>query len=434
MPDRLAAGKRVAAVATVLTIMLAVAKGVVGRWRGSPALTADAVHSAADALAIAASWVGLKLAERPPSKQFPFGLYRTETLAALLVSIILLLAGGGLLAEGIQGIVMQAEVPHRSVGVLITALLSAAISLGIYLWENRVGKRIDSQSLLANADESRVDIMTSLAVFVGAGASYLGLARVEMGVTVVLAGLIVWLGLKHGRIALFSLLDASPNPELEQHVIALAEGVPGVMHVAEVQLRQAGLFCFGIAHVQLRRSVDITRGHQIAHRVVRVVREEIPRIESLTVHLEPFAPKQLTVLVPVGNDALDAPVSEHFGRAPFFALATLSGNAVQSVEFIENAAHKEKARAGLVAIKQVFEENRADSVLTREIGEISFHALKSYYVEIYAAPDAPLETVLAMFARDELRQISEPTHASEASGAPPSVISTANDPHGDATR
>ena len=277
MDAQLAMGKRVAMIATLLTVLLAVGKGIIGRWRGSPALTADAVHSAGDTLAIAASWVGLKLAERPPTKRFPFGLYRAETLAALLVALLLVTAGGHLLIEGIRGLGARSEPPHRSVEVLVAALTSAAVSLGIYLWEARVGRRIGSQSLLANADESRGDIVTSLAVFVAAGASYVGFARAEMGVAVLLAGLITWLGLKHGRIALYSLLDASPDPELEQRVTALAQGVPGVMRVVDVQLRQAGLFCFGICRVQLRRSVDITRGHEIAHRVTRTVREGIPK-------------------------------------------------------------------------------------------------------------------------------------------------------------
>jgi len=83
----LALGKRVAVAATLLTILLAVVKGVIGGLRGSPALTADAVHSFADTLAIFASWVGLKLAERPPTKRFPFGLYRAENLAALVVAV-----------------------------------------------------------------------------------------------------------------------------------------------------------------------------------------------------------------------------------------------------------------------------------------------------------------------------------------------------------
>jgi cation diffusion facilitator family transporter len=415
---QLSSGRRVAAAATLITGLLALAKGIVGLLRGSPALTADAVHSLADTLAIFASWIGLKLAERPATKRFPFGFYRAETLAALLVSVLILVAGVNLSVESIRGLFAQAGALHHSLDVLIVALLSAVISSGIYIWEKRVGTRLGSQSLLANADESRVDILTSMVVFLGAGASYLGIARVEMIVAAVISVFIVWLGFKHGRVALYSLLDASLNPDLERRVVKAAGEVPGVMRVAEVQLRQAGLFWFGIARIQLRRSVDITRGHEIAHQVVRAVREAFPRIESLTVHLEPFLPEELRVLVPVDGNAAGARLSDHFGRASFFALATMSGEEVKSLDFIENTARDRQARAGLAAIKHIFQKNRVDVVLTREIGEISFHALQSYYVEIYDAPGGALEQVLTKFAGGGLTPLPGPTHASEAASAP----------------
>ncbi len=278
MREPLSSGKRVAATATLITGLLALGKGLIGHLRGSPALTADAVHSFADMLAIFASWIGLKLAERPPTKRFPFGLYRAETLATLLVSALILFVGVSLLAESVKGLNDRAGDLHHSPDVLIAALLSAAISWGIYVWEKRVGTRLRSQSLLANADESRIDILTSLAVFAGTGASYLGVYTVEMAVTALISVFIIWLGFKHGRVALYSLLDASSDPDIERRVIEAAEEVPGVMRVAEVQLRQAGLFHFGIARIQLRRSVDITRGHDIAHRVAGAVREAVPRI------------------------------------------------------------------------------------------------------------------------------------------------------------
>jgi len=415
---QLSSGRRVAALATVITGLLALAKGVVGLLRGSPALTADAVHSLADTLAIFASWIGLKLAERPATERFPFGFYRAETLAALLVSVLILVAGVNLSIESIRGLFAEASDLHHSVDVLIVALLSAIISSGIYIWEKRAGTRLGSQSLLANADESRVDILTSMVVFLGAGASYLGIAKVEMIVAAVISVFIVWLGFKHGRVALYSLLDASLDPDLERRVIEKAGEVPGVMRVAEVQLRRAGLFWFGIARIQLRRSVDITRGHDIAHQVVRAVREAIPRIESLTVHLEPFLPEELRVLVPVDGDSAGACSSDHFGRASFFALASLSGENVRNLEFIENAARDKPARAGLAAIKHIFLKNRVDVVITREIGEIAYHALRNYYVEVYGAPEASLQEVLRQFAGGTLTPLPGPTHASEAASAP----------------
>jgi len=416
--SRLSEGARVAAAATGLTLLMAVVKGVLGYSRGSPALTADAIHSGADTLAIFASWVGLRLAARPPTKRFPFGLYRAETLASLLVSAVIFTAGVGLLMGSLAGLLHGESPVHRNVEVLVVALVSAVLSFGIFSWERRVGSRLNSQSLLANADESRTDIMTSLAVFVGTGATYLGVARIELFVTAALSLLVVWLGLKHGRTAVYALLDASLDPELERQAVSIAKQVPGVMHVEQIRLRRSGPFCFGIAHIHLRRSVDVGRAHDVAHQVVRSVTEAVPQVETLTVHLEPFLPERQIVVVPADGKSTDASVSAHFGRAAFFTLTRVSSQGLGEIEFIENTARSKPARAGLAAIKEILESRKVDAVLTREMGEIAFHTLRDQYIDIYAAPDGSVTNALTRFATEGLPPLEEPTHASEAAGSP----------------
>jgi len=418
LTDRMAAGRRVAAVATLVTLGLVAAKGLVGHLRQSPALLADAVHSAADVVAIFASWLGLKLASRPATKRFPFGLYRAESLAALLVSAVILLAGVRLLVEGVTRLVDGREVAHHSVDVLAVSLVSAVVSGAIFFFERRAGRRLGSQSLLANADESRVDVLTSLAVFAGTGATFLGVARVELGVTVGMSLLIVWLGLRHGRAAVYALLDASLDPDLEARARSIAEGVPGVLKVEQVRLRRAGPMRFGVMHVHVRKSTDVARAHETAHAVVDAVKGAIPSIEMLTIHAEPFRPENVRVAVPVLGDSDAAGVSAHFGRAPTFAFAVVTGDSVTSLDFEANPATNRPARAGLAAINEVLKDRRVDVVLTREIGEIAFHALRDLHVEILEAPSGPVRAAVEAFAAHRLMPMRSPTHESEAAGAP----------------
>jgi len=414
--SRLAQGRRVAAVATVLTLLLMAAKGLIGYLWNSPALRADAVHSGADALAIFASWLGLRLADRAPTKRFPFGLYRAETLAALAVSVVILTAGIRLLSEAVPGLIRGGEILHHSWQVLLIALISAVLSSGIFLWEKRVGNRLNSQSLLANADESRIDIITSLAVFFGAGATYLGIQRAELAVALGLSLLIIWLGLKHGRIAVYALLDASLSPDLETQAWAIANAVPGVLAVEQVRLRRAGPFCFGVAHIRVRKTLDVARAHEVAHEVVRAVRKTIPQIEMLTVHLEPFHPEQQRVMVPADDNHLEAAVSEHFGRAKFFLFATVTPSGIGPKEWLENSFRDKPARAGLSVIKEMLKNQHIDAILTREIGEIAFHTLRDHYVDIYAVPPATIDQALTFFTQKKLAILPKPTHASEAAG------------------
>ena len=81
-----------AAFSIVLNLVLAVGKGTAGSIGGSAALIADAIHSATDVIASAAAFTGLWLAgKKHPS--FPYGLYKAETLATLVVSVAVILAG-----------------------------------------------------------------------------------------------------------------------------------------------------------------------------------------------------------------------------------------------------------------------------------------------------------------------------------------------------
>jgi cation diffusion facilitator family transporter len=416
--SRLAEGRRVAAAATGLTVALAVIKGIVGELRGAPALTADAVHSGADAVAIFASWLGLRLADRPPTRRFPFGLYRAETLATLLVSAIIFFAGAALLFESASDFLRGDEPSGRSLDALVVALVSAAVSFGIYVWEKRVGERLRSQSLLANADESRADILTSLVVFGGTFATWLRLPRVELAVAAAISLLILWLGLKNGRVAVYALLDASLDTELEQQGRAIAEGIPGVKLVGQLRLRRAGPFCFGIARVQVQKTTDVSRAHEVAHRVVEAVRKQLPQVEMLTVHVEPFTAAEQTLMVPAEGRDLAARVSEHFGRAKWFLFAHTSGESVERVECVENPFRERKARAALSVIKSSLAGRALDAVLTREMGEIAFHTLRDHYVAIYSVPACSVREALAKFAAGELAALPGPTHASEAAGAP----------------
>ena len=415
--DRLSEGTRVAAWATALTVLLVAAKATIGYSRGSPALTADAIHSGADGLAIFASWLGLRLAARPPSLKFPFGLYRAETLASLVVAGVILLTGVEMFWESGVELLHGGSAGTQGLDTLAVALVSAAVSFRIFRWEKRVGEKLGSQSLLANADESRVDVLTSLAVFVGTACTYFAVPYVERSVAGALSLLIVWLGLKHGRQALYALLDASLEPELESRATEVAKQVPGVLAVPSLRLRRAGPFLFGVADISVGRSTDVNRAHGAAGQVEAAVQRELPQVESLTVHVEPHRGATQVVMVPVVEPTLDAHVSKHFGRAEHFLFAVLSPDGIGEVDSIENVSREQSVRAGLSAIKEALRDRQVDVVLTRQIGEIAFHALRESFVELCEAPQGTARAAIMGFSARELTPIRSPTHASEGAGA-----------------
>ncbi len=410
--ESLSSGIRVAAGATFITIGLAVAKWAIGAVTGSEALRADALHSASDVLAIGSAWFGLHLARRPPSRAFPFGLYKAETFASFIASVFILVAGGAMLRDGLMAIPGKPEIALPG-AALSVSLISSLVSYFIARRERSVGRRINAHSLLANADESRADVVTSAVVLAGIVASILGLRYIEGVVAVGVSAFVIWLGLRNIRTSIYGLLDASIEPEKERSIKDEVARVRGVLDVGDIRIRRAGPFYFGEVPIKVRKSVDVARGHDVASAVEALLRERFQEIEHVTVHVEPYRATSYKVLVPVEEAGEGYVISRHFGRSGYFAECDVDPDRQHVSASMPNRLKERDVRVGLNVIREMVEGRGVDSVIVKEIGEIAFHALRDSFVEIYKATDGTLAENLAALAEGRLALLTEPTHSSE---------------------
>jgi cation diffusion facilitator family transporter len=120
-------GERAAKLSAIVLLAFSVLKGVIAIISGSVALLADTIHSFADIFSSVAVWAGLKLVQRKPSERFPYGYYRAETFALLIVAITIASSGALTLLEAVDKLFAPAVVLFLSL-VLIVAALSSLIS------------------------------------------------------------------------------------------------------------------------------------------------------------------------------------------------------------------------------------------------------------------------------------------------------------------
>lgn len=380
--ERLKQGEAVAEVATLVALFFALAKGVIGYLSGSIALMADAFHTGADSLATFASWFGLKISQRKPDERFPYGYYKGETLATLFVCALILYAGFKLLLESYSKLFLLPElaIPQWALGI---SLISAITYFFIARYMESIGRRINSQSLITNAQESKVNILTSIVVFVGILCSYFKVSYVEGGVGILLSLLLFQIGLVNGKTALFSLMDVSPSQEIENKVKEVMASISGVEGFEGLKLRRSGPYIFGEAKVKIRRFVDVGRAHEISESIENKIKNKIDQIDSFTIHIEPYKARIQKLVIPIQNkDALNSKIMDHFGRANHFIFITLEEGEVQSHYTRDNPHKMRKVRAGLSAAHEVLRE-KVDVLITRQIGEISIHALRDHLVDVY---------------------------------------------------
>ena len=188
--ESLKRGQRIAFIATVVTLLLAAAKAAVGYLFDSRVLVADAFHSGADLLAIFASGFGLWLASRKKTERFPYGLYKVETLFTLIIGALITWAGIEMLTDGYHKLFYVAAVNSFPIMPAGISILSIVVAFVLARKEEEVGKSINSQSLMANASESFLDVFSSLVVLTGIVLAYLRVPYIEGSIIILISLLI----------------------------------------------------------------------------------------------------------------------------------------------------------------------------------------------------------------------------------------------------
>ena len=160
---RLQYGRAASIVGVGANALLFAMKLLVGTLSGSVAITADAVNNLSDASSSVVSLLGFKLADKPADEDHPYGHGRYEYLSGLMVAVMILVIGVELLKSSIEKVLAPTPVLFSWTTVFVLAA-SIAVKLWMAMFNRRIGRKIDSQTLMATADDSRNDVISTGAV------------------------------------------------------------------------------------------------------------------------------------------------------------------------------------------------------------------------------------------------------------------------------
>jgi cation diffusion facilitator family transporter len=261
------------------------AAGILGH---SHALVADAAESCADIFSSIIVWRALVLAAAPADREHPYGHGKAEPLAAASVAVMLLLAALGIVLKSAQDLAQPREAPRAfTLFVLIAVVL---IKEMLFRFVSRTASSAQSIVVYADAWHHRSDAVTSLAAATGIIFTLLGGPRFAFAddAAAIVAGLIIaWNGWKLLRPALDELMDAAPSMALVAQIKSAAGKAGGVQRIEKCIVRKAGFEYFVDMHVEVDPQLTVLQAHDIAHRVKDRVREAVPAVHDVLVHIEP---------------------------------------------------------------------------------------------------------------------------------------------------
>ena len=284
---------RVTVVAAVVNVFLSLGKLATGVLAGSAALIADGVHSLSDLITDVVVLVGFRLARRPADESHNYGHGKVETLAAVTVGAVLMVAAAGILLEGVRGIAEMARggiLDAPSPIALAVALVSIAAKEGLYRYTLAAGQQLDSPALVANAWHQRSDALSSVAVAIGVAGATLGgeswrildpLAAAAVALLIGKVALsLAWSGLGE-------LLEASVDPRTRDQILETVAEVDGVRSPHGLRVRRLGSALAMDLHIVVNPCLDVVRAHSIAEAVEERLRGAFGARTVATVHVDP---------------------------------------------------------------------------------------------------------------------------------------------------
>jgi len=267
-----------------LNIGVALAKIVFGQASGSISILSDGFHSLTDGASNVVALVGLRLAEKPPDTNHPYGHRKFETLAAGGIALFLLLV----VVEVAQTAILRfraggaPSVTAASFGIMLATL---AINIAVVRSERKAARRLSSELLLADARHTQSDVLTSLAVLAALIGSAYGYPILDPLAALVIVGFIGYAGFEIARDAAKILSDQIVISE--EDIRGVVQSVPRVLGCHHIRSRGSADHVFLDLHVWLDGDTPLTDAHALSHEVKDRLMERYPQIADAIIHIEP---------------------------------------------------------------------------------------------------------------------------------------------------
>ena len=278
--------QRVFVIVLILNVAVAIVKAVFGVMAGSVSMVADALHSGFDSFSNVVGIVAMHLAGKPPDPEHPYGHGKIETLGTLVIGAMLLLTAAGILLEGYGRLItpVTPEITPITVGVMVGTLITNII---VSTYERRKGEEYQSQILIADSLHTRSDVFVSTAVLGGFLAIRLGYPAADPIIALGIGLLIARMGIGILYGAAEVLIDSMNLPCDPALVRAVVMDTPGVAGYHDFRCRGKPGEIFADIHVTVDPALSIARAHAISEEVERRLKETVPGLAEVVVHIEP---------------------------------------------------------------------------------------------------------------------------------------------------
>lgn len=288
---------RATLVGSLVNFILLLLKFVAGIVGNSAAMIADAVHSLSDFITDIVVIVFVRFSNKPKDKLYDYGYGKYETLATAIIGIALMFVGFGILWGGAKSIYQ-----YYTTGILakpdimpfIIAILSIVLKEWLYRYTAAVGKKVNSQAVVANAWHHRSDALSSIGTSIGIGGAIFlgdGWQILDPVAAVVVSFFIIKVAIQLIIPSINDLLEKSLPDDVEQKIEQTVLSFPGVSEPHHLRTRRIGAYYAIDVHLRMDGNISLNEAHATATAIEHKLQEQFGERTCINIHVEPTKSK-----------------------------------------------------------------------------------------------------------------------------------------------
>lgn len=278
--------KKITYVGAFINFLQGIIKLIGGYWFNSHALIADGFHSFSDLLTDFLVVFGAHFGSQHADAEHPYGHARIETATTLLLSLLLIAAGVSIGWHSFE--TWQSNALEKpDIFALVIACGSVLVNELIFYFTLKIGDTIESDLVKANAWHHRADSASALMVSLGILGGVLGYSYLDALAAIIVALLIIKMGLQYTYQSIHELIDSAVDPEQIKAIQDIILATTGVQKIHQLRTRRMGGRVFVDVHILVHSYISVSEGHYIAQKVHRSLIKSLPKVQDVTVHVDP---------------------------------------------------------------------------------------------------------------------------------------------------
>lgn len=281
---------RATVIGLVANILLAVSKITVGLIARSVSVMADGFNNLADTGAVLVSFLSMWLAQKPRDKEHPFGHGRMEYIGSLAISVLILYIGIDLMRTSFFA-ARNPEAPLFSWTVFVITAASIPVKAFLHIFYKKNGRDYDIDTLLASAQDSLNDVITTSVIVLGLLLSHYAGIHIDGYLGLAVAGIIIWSGIKIMRDTVNRLIGGKPDKTLGNVAISILLSYPQIKGIHDFVLHDYGPGrAFASVHAEVDAQGDVLEIHEVIDQAEQEIQEKLHL--PINIHMDPVVSDQ----------------------------------------------------------------------------------------------------------------------------------------------